>query len=167
MNQQANRPPDDDTQYDVETYISRELSAAELEACSSIIVDGGAVDANAMRRNLPNCIGFAIARTGGQIVGVGAVKAVRADYTARVAKNSGVDLPPHTPELGYVAVHRDHRNRGLAQRIATALASRCSGPLFATTDEEWMKRILSRAGFVKKGKEWKGRRGILSYWEKP
>jgi hypothetical protein len=73
VNQQANRPPDDDTQYDVETYISRELSAAELEACSSIIVDGGAVDANAMRRNLPNCIGFAIARTGGQIVGVGAV----------------------------------------------------------------------------------------------
>lgn len=165
MNQQAGRAPDN-KEYDVETYASRELSPAELEACSGIIVDGGAVDADAMRRNLPNCILFAIARTRDQIVGVGAIKAVRTDYTARVAKNSGVDLPPHTSELGYVAVHRDHRHHGLAQRIAAALASSCGFRLFATTDQEWMKRILSKAGFVKKGKEWKGRRGMLSYWEK-
>jgi RimJ/RimL family protein N-acetyltransferase len=165
VKQQGDRPPDN-KEYDVELYASRELSPAELAACSTIIVDGGAVDAKAMKRHLPNCTAFAIARTGEQIVGVGAIKAVRKDYTAKVAKNSGVDLPPHTPELGYVAVHRDHRNRGLAQRIATELASRMAGRLFATTDDERMKRILSNAGFVKKGKEWKGRRGIISYWEK-
>jgi transcriptional regulator with XRE-family HTH domain len=45
VNQQANRSPDNNKQYDVETYVSRELSPAELEACSAIIVDGGAVDA--------------------------------------------------------------------------------------------------------------------------
>jgi ribosomal protein S18 acetylase RimI-like enzyme len=166
VNQQANRPTDNQNEYAVEVYASRELSSAELEACSATIENGGAVSANTMRRALPNCTLFAIARTGGQIVGVGAIKAVRTDYTARVSKKSGVDFPPHTLELGYVAVHRDHRNRGLAQRLATSLASSIADRLFATTDEEWMKRILSKAGFVKKGKEWKGRRGILSYWEK-
>lgn len=150
----------------MELYASRELSPAELEACCAIIEDGGAVDTNAMRRHLPNCTAFAIARTGGLIVGVGAIKAVRTDYTARVAKNSGVDLPPHTYELGYVAVHPEHRKRGLAQRIATALTSRIGSRLVATTDDERMKKILAKTGFVKKGKEWKGRRGILSYWEK-
>lgn len=149
----------------MELYAARELRPAELEACCAIVEDGGAVDANAMRRHLPNCTAFAIARTGGQIVGVGAIKAVRTDYTARVAKNSGVDLPPHTYELGYVAMHRDHRKQGLAQRMATALASRIASRLFATTDEEWMKRVLAKAGLMKKGKEWKRRRGMLSYWE--
>jgi ribosomal protein S18 acetylase RimI-like enzyme len=161
VNQHADRQ-----EYEVEVYASRELSHADLEACCAIIENGGAVNPNAMRRNLPSCTAFAVARAGAQIVGVGTIKAVRTEYAASVAKKSGADFPPHTLELGYVAVRRDHRNRGLAQRIATALASRYGFPLFATTDEEWMKRILAKAGFVKKGKEWKGRRGMLSYWEK-
>jgi hypothetical protein len=38
------------------------------------------------------------------------------------------------------------------------------GTLFATTDDEFMKKTLSVAGFASKGNEWKGRRGMLSLW---
>jgi hypothetical protein len=109
---------------------------------------------------------LAIARTNGQIVGAGAIKPVRKEYAAKVARDSGVEFPPETLELGYVAVHRDHRNRGLSHRIASALVSNLTCRLFSTTDEEWMKRVLAKTGFSKKGKEWQGARGVLSYWEK-
>jgi hypothetical protein len=40
------------------------------------------------------------ARKGDQIVGVGAIKPVREQYAAKVARNSEVDFPANTQELG-------------------------------------------------------------------
>jgi hypothetical protein len=146
-------PVDD---YEVKACAPKELSRAELESCFAIIGDGGAVNVNTMRRDLPNSSVLAIARTGGRIIGAGAIKPVRKTYAAKVAKDSGVQFPPDTLELGYVAVQSDHRNRGLSHRIASVLVSSLTVRLFATTDEEWMKRVLSKAGFVKKAKNGKG-----------
>ena len=42
------------------------------------------------------------------------------------------------------------------------LVSGLADRLFATTDHEWMRKTLSKAGFLKKGKEWPGQRGMLS-----
>ena len=74
-----------------------------------------------------------------------------------VAKSSGFDFPPETPELGYVAVDANHKRRGLSHRIVAELLSKRSGPLFATTDKEAMRIALDRAGFVRKGKDWQGK----------
>src|SRR5690242_14356029 len=92
-------PPDD---YEVITCAPRELNRAELETCFAIIGEGGAVNVNTMRRDLPNSSILAIARIGSQIVGVGAIKPVRKGYAAKVARDSGVGFPAETLELGYV-----------------------------------------------------------------
>jgi predicted GNAT family N-acyltransferase len=155
-----------ETEYEVAARIPGDLNAAELETCFTIIEEGEAVDPNTMKRDLPRSVVLAIARKADQIVGLGAIKPVRKRYAAKVARNSGVQFPPETLELGYVAVDEDHRHRGLSYRIVEALLSRYADRLFATTDAEWMKKALSQYGFLKKGNEWQGERGMLSYWER-
>jgi hypothetical protein len=68
------------------------LSRAELESCFAIIGDGGAVNVNTMRRDLPNFSVLAIACAGGRIVGVGAIKPGRKSYAAKVAKRIALVL---------------------------------------------------------------------------
>ena len=152
--------------YQVTACSPKELSDGDLETCMAIVEDGGAVNRNAMRRDLRCSSLLAIVRAGGQIVGVGAIKPVRIQYAAKVARESGVEFPRDTLELGYVAVRQNHQHSGLSRRIATTLVSGYTSHLFATTDEEWMKRTLSRTGFSKKGQEWTGQRGMLSFWER-
>jgi len=108
---------------------------------------------------------LAIAYKGAEIVGVGAVKRVRRGYAKQVSIKSDVIFPSDRPELGYVAVAPDHQRKGLSRRIADALLSQRTGSLFATTENDYMKKTLSQAGFSKKGKERRGRRATLSYWE--
>jgi len=153
-------------EYEVGTYAPGNLNRAELQTCFAIIEAGGAVDVASMKRDLPRASALVLARTNTKIVGVGAIKPVRKGYAAKVARNSGVQFPPETPELGYVAVDEGHRQRGLSYRIVDALLSQHRGRLFATTDAEWMKKALSKYGFLIRGKEWQGERGMLSYWER-
>jgi predicted GNAT family N-acyltransferase len=154
------------SEYEVGTYSPGNLNRADLQTCFTIIEAGGAVDVASMKRDLPRASALALARINTQIVGVGAIKPVRKGYAAKVARNSGVQFPPETPELGYVAVDGGHRQRGLSYRIVDALLSQHRDRLFATTDAEWMKKALSKYGFLRKGKEWQGERGMLSYWER-
>jgi hypothetical protein len=124
------------------------------------------VDPDSAAAELPRAVAVAVARRGDEIVGVGAIKRVRTDYAARRADLSGAPFNPDTPELGYVAVDGNHRSKGLSGRIVAALLSKHNGPLFATTDNQYMKSTLTTAGFVQKGCEWKGGRGTLSLWLK-
>ncbi len=151
--------------YEVESCAPVDLAPAELASCLVIIRSGEAVDRNSAAAELPRAALLAIARTGSKkIVGVGAIKRVRAGYAARIAQRSGATFDPTTPELGYVAVDGGHRNRGLSRRIVAALLSQHKGGLFATTDSQYMKKTLAGSGFVQNGHEWKGRRGRLSLW---
>jgi hypothetical protein len=145
--------------YEVKACAPKELTRADLESCFAIIGDGGAVNVNTMRRDLPNSSLLAIACTGGRIVGVGAIKPVRKPYAAKVAKNSGVEFPPDTLELGYVAVQSAHRNRGLSQRIVLVLVSSLADRLFATTDEE----NAFKSGIFEKGQRmaWAERNAVI------
>jgi GNAT superfamily N-acetyltransferase len=107
-----------------------------------------------------------LARRDGVIVGVGAIKRVRVTYAKSVGDKSCVTFPADTHELGYVAVHPNHQGKGLSHRIVRALLTEYQGRLFATTSSERMKHTLKQAGFVQKGKGWKGRTGTLSFWER-
>lgn len=154
------------TEYGVTACRPSDLSDADVEVCFAIIEAGGAVDVETMKRDLPRSRVVATARKGDQIVGVGVIKPVRKRYAAKVARNSEVDFPPNTCELGYVAVDENHRRNGLSYRLVEALLSNYGKRLFATTDAEWMKKALSKYGFSRKGKEWQGERAMLSYWER-
>lgn len=143
-----------------------ELTPEDRKKCVAIIGDGGAVNLRTMKRDLPHSQIVVIARWSGEIVGVGAIKPVRTEYAAGIAAKSGYAFPAKTPELGYVAVDRTHRGRGLSHEIARLLVSQYKGRLFATTDCPKMRKTLSAAAFRQRGKEWTGERGALSLWER-
>jgi hypothetical protein len=143
-----------------------ELTTKVVSTCIAIIKQGEAVDWQSAKRELPLAMAVVIARKGSEIVGVGAIKRERRQYAADVSKKSGFKFPPETPELGYVAVEPGHQGRGLSLRITRLVLSGQKTALFATTYNEWMMKTLAKAGFVRKGKEWKGRKHMLSLWYK-
>lgn len=166
MNLKTDESAEKKADYEVTACAPGDLSSAELETCFAIIKEGGAVNTNTVKRDLPHSSLMAIARNRNEIVGVGVIKPARPRYAAKTARNSGVAFPLETLELGYVAVDDDHRGHGLSHRIVEVLLARHVGRLFATTDDEWMKKTLTKAGFVKKGNEWQGQRGTLSFWDR-
>ena len=151
----------DTDEYSVEAR-SGVLGGSDLEKCTAIIEAGGAVAVDVAK--LRQASALVLARKGSEIVGVASVKAMRPGYTAGIARKSGVTMAPETAELGYVAVDRAHQGQGLSHRLVNELLRSQKGALFATTDNPRMKRVLSSAGFQRKGHEWKGKRGQLSLW---
>lgn len=152
--------------YAVELVAASELSESALNACIAILRQGKAVDWRSASNELPVAAAIIVARNGLEIVGVGAIKRKRMEYAQRIAKKAKHEFPPETLELGYVTVDERHRNKGLSHRITSSLLAAYNGRLFATTYDKYMKRTLENAGFEKKGKQWKGRAHMLSYWER-
>ncbi len=150
--------------YDIKTYSPDHLDVSDLAACLALIKTGAAVNTNSAAKELPRAIALATARTGEQIAGVGAIKRARLAYASRISTRSKFPFDPHMSELGYVAVASDHQGQKLSPRIVAALLSKHAGPLFATTDNERMKKTLVKAGFSQRGEEWKGSRGVLTLW---
>jgi GNAT superfamily N-acetyltransferase len=87
-------------------------------------------------------------------------------FEAIYGEDSRKSIPPErlltwTP---YIAVHDQHRGNGLSHRLVHELLNDRVGALYATTDDEYMKRTLVAAGFAQQGGEWEGNRGRLSLW---
>jgi predicted amidohydrolase len=141
-----------------------DVDEADLEKCVSIIRSGGAVNVDIAK--LRSATVLVLAKRGADVVGIGSVKRIRPDYAAGIADKSGFPLTPDSPELGYIAVDDRHRGNGLSHRLVGELLRERSGGLFATTDDKYMKRTLVSAGFVQRGREWEGNRGLLSLWIK-
>jgi hypothetical protein len=141
-----------------------DLTKAELAMCIAIIRSGEAVSLKSVQRELPNVGVLVIASCDNQIVGVGAIKRLRTEYAAGIARKSGAEFPPETLELGYVAVVPMHQRRGLSRRLVQLLLSGRKDRLFATTSAPAMKKVLERAGFAKRGNEWPGSHSRLSCW---
>jgi predicted GNAT family N-acyltransferase len=152
--------------YDVKACAPGDLSPEELEACVTIIRRGAAVNQHSAEAELPQAELLAVARSGDDIVGVGVIKRIRRVYASSIADRSGASFDQDTPELGYVAVDYEHRRHGLSHRIVAELLSKHDGRLFATTSDDYMKKILTKAGFKQKGREWEGQSGQLSLWDK-
>jgi hypothetical protein len=162
MSEKPNREAPDP--YAVKVNSGSELTGADRAACLAILAAGGAVNVQTASRELPRTTLMATVRRDNAIVGVGAIKRERPEYALEKAKLSGFDFDPNTPELGYVAVDREHRERGLSGRIVEALTADYHGRLFATTDDPFMKRTLTHARFAHRGEDWEGERGRLSLW---
>lgn len=154
----------DAAEYDVKACAAVDLTRADLAACIAIIKSGGAVDVGSAGRELPRSAALAVARRDGAVVGVGVIKRVRSYYASGVAKRSGENFPANAPEVGYIAVDPEHQGRGLSGRLVAVLMSGQPGFAFATTSNDRMKKTLAKAGFVRKGKEWKGKTGAVSLW---
>lgn len=149
--------------YDVKKCRGSDLADAELTACATIVETGGAVT-GASKPKLQRASELTVARCLGDITALGAIKALSANRTASVSRSSGVDVAPTTPEVGYIAVHKDHKGNDLSYRIVSHLLAGKNGPFFSTTDDERMKSVLKKFGFTRRGDEWHGNRGLLSLW---
>ena len=150
--------------YVLTVYSGSELTESDVAACAAIVAEGGAVNVKSATAELPKARLVVMLRRDNIIVGVGAIKRERPDYASEKAQLSGFHFDPNTPELGYVAVANEHRGRGLSSRVVEALTAGHPGRLFATTDNEFMKRTLAGARFAQRGASWEGQRGQLSLW---
>ena len=141
-----------------------QMTERDRRTCVALIVEGDSVDRAHVKEWFPRSIMVAVKRSGGDIIGVGAIKPPR-PYTKRVAERSGFDLDPEMHEMGYITVREDHQGRRISRAIVQALDSEHEAPLFATTSSEAMKRTLRRFRFERRGTEWTGDRGsVLSLW---
>lgn len=152
--------------YEVRTPAPKDMKSEDFDTCVAIIKTGEAVDWKSAKEELPVATALAVAWKDKRIIGVGTIKRERRDYAAGIAEKSGVAFPPEILELGYVAVSPDHRGHHLSHCIVRSLLRQYTGRLFATTYSKYMKSTLIRFGFVNKGKEWKGRKHMLSLWDK-
>lgn len=105
----------------------------------------------------------------GKIVACGAVKDNGPEYRAMNFASAGVALSgcETAGELGYVVVDSNYRGRRLSPKVAELLIAQAGGTLYATTDDDRMKRTLLGHGFNQAGEPWDGARGKLSLWLRP
>lgn len=111
--------------YEVKRCAISDLTDAEIEACIALVADGDAVGVAYVRRNLPRALGIAVARRNGQVVWVATIKPALPHHSATISAKSGVAFSLEAPELGYVAVHPDHRGWRLSP-ASSSLSSRIS-----------------------------------------
>ena len=154
--------------YRVETCAPGDLTAAEMERCMAIIIEGEAIEnPESVKTWLPRSVALAVVRKGEEIVGVGAIKPARPPYATRIAADGEHSFAPDMPELGYIARDPAHGNNRFSPRIVTALLERHGGgPIWATTSSATIKAALADAGFRHQGKEWDKPSGRLSLWLK-
>jgi GNAT superfamily N-acetyltransferase len=133
----------------------------ELHACLTLLADGGAVDLRFASRLLPLASSVSFARYDGEIVGLAALKTLRIDYIESISSKSGFQLSADSLELGYVVVSEHHRGKGLGTSLVSRLIEIARRPLFATTYERTMIRMLAAQGFEVRGGTWKSRHGEL------
>ena len=155
------------TKYRVDTCAPASLSAAEMERCLTIVVNGGAIEnPDRSKKWLPRSVILAVVRKGNEIVGVGAIKPGRSRYAAGVAEKAGHAIHADAAEIGYIARDPAYRNNRFSPHIVAALLGRQAGPLWATTSSAAVRAALSDAGFRRCGNEWGERDNPLSLWLK-
>jgi hypothetical protein len=143
-----------------------DLSRSERGNCIRIVQQGLAVNPESAAYEVPRAVLIAVLRAGTEIIGTGAVKRMRSKYALDIARQSQFPFDAERHELGYIAIDNRHRGKHLSHKILAALVSKYDRPLYATTDNENMKRSLRKAGFKREGKAWQGNRGNLSLWLK-
>lgn len=146
-------------------YARRPDMATEIEraALVQLVAAGGALTADAVRASLPRAEALVFCTTGGQVVGVAALKVPHPAYRRGLTlpTKAGIPLPEDRfpCELGHLAVAPAQRRLGLGRMLGTAVLTLAQGRgLFATTGLDVMQaHILPRLGFVAAGQIWQGR----------
>lgn len=155
--------------YDISASLGP-VPSAHVDGYVAFLAKGRAVDVKSARQELQRATATALAFSEEAIVAVGAIKGKRPDYASQIAKYSGFSFDENMPELGYIAVESSHRGNGLSHRIVSELLGLTpNAPLFATTYNDRMKHVLLKAGFEKRGNEWRSQMSpgqMLSLWIK-
>jgi len=130
----------------------------------NLIIEAGTVDPEGLTQRIRDASRLLFLReSNGQLVGVGALKHPLLDYRSKVFAKAGTTTPPgeYRVELGWVAVAKSHRGRGLSRRIIGQLISLAENEnLFATTrTDARAMRFAADYGFKSAGKPYPSGRG--------
>jgi ribosomal protein S18 acetylase RimI-like enzyme len=151
-------------------YESAEPSALTIEQrdqALALIAFGGEVALITLKTLFENSRCILMASSEGKIVGVAAVKVPNRTYAVRVFhKAESQDLDRYPYELGWVYVVPEKRRLGIADRLCELALSdqpAVGAGVYATTREDntGMMRILQEHGFVKLGRSYEGRNGMI------
>lgn len=142
----------------------------ELESFESLVLLGGQVDPNGLKNRIKNCklLGFYYSDNK-ELIGVSAVKQKEKISVERIknkAKVTDKEIP--TVELGYSVTKAEFRGKGINKEINDALLENVQDEkIYATTDNDTMRKYLIGKGFSKKGDSFQGTYNEnLDYFEK-
>ena len=131
-----------------------DLDSPSIDRVTALVADREAVNVYGLRRRIQSSLVIAILTVGERIVSTGSIKNPRDPYVESVKAKSGFPIPASTRELGYIATDKAFRGRGFAQQIYQRLSEGYAEPLFATTSDRSIQRILGRLDFNKVGTSW-------------
>jgi GNAT superfamily N-acetyltransferase len=123
----------------------------------NLVTKYGTVDPEGLTQRIRDASRLLFLReSNGQLIGVGALKCPQLSYRTKVFAKARATTSPdeYRVELGWVAVAKSHRGRGLSRRIIGQLITLAATEnLFATTraDERAM-RFAADCGFKPAGK---------------
>ena len=141
-----------------------DCSPHALADFENLVTKYGTVDPEGLTQRIRDASRLLFLReSNGQLVGVGALKRPQLSYRRKVFAKARATTPPdeYRVELGWVAVAKSHRGRGLSRRIVSQLISLAANEnLFATTrvDERAM-RFAADCGFKPAGYPYPSGRG--------
>lgn len=133
-----------------------DCSLQALADFENMVIKYGTVDPEGLTQRIRDASRLLFLRgSNGQVVAVGALKRPQLSYRRKVFAKARATTPPdeYRVELGWVAVAKSHRGRGLSRRIIGQLISLTANEnLFATTraDERAM-RFAADCGFKSAG----------------
>ncbi len=114
-----------------------DCTSQALADFENLLIEVGTVDPEGLTQRVRDAFRLLFLKeSNGQLVGVGALKRPELTYRRKIFAKARATTPPdqYGVELGWVAVARSHRGRGLWRRIIGQLISLAENEnLFATT----------------------------------
>ena len=147
-----------------------DLNFDEQQSVARLVEDGGAIEgvAEVIIQRLKRTRKLALLRVNAtnRIVGIAALKTPNQGYREEKFAAAGFPIIGYetAPELGYVVIAEEMKGRRLSGSLVDAIIKEIGEPAFATTDDNTMRNNLQRSGFTRAGREWRGRKGMLSLW---
>jgi predicted GNAT family N-acyltransferase len=141
-----------------------ECAAQALADFEKLVIEGGAVDPRGLTERIRNASRLLFLRaSGGQLVGVGALKHPAPGYRTRVFAEAGATVPSdeYPVELGWVVVARSQQGQRLSTRIVGELLTFAKNEnVFATVRaDKRAPRFASDHGFKINGEPYPSGRG--------
>ena len=147
-----------------------DCSKEELDKFHDLVLSGGQVLREGLKERILKCKFLGLCYIDNEIVGVSAIKQPDESKTKRILKKAKVEKT-NIPqlELGYCVTTKEFRRQGINQKMNNSLLDKLESNenIYATTDNDTMRRYLSSRGFRKNGESFAGRENpLLDYYEK-
>lgn len=146
-----------------------DCSDKELEDFMNLVLEGKQVTSKGLEGRIRNCKNLGFCYVDNKLVGVSAIKQKSEEIVKRTlykAKINSDKIPTH--ELGYSFTKLKFRGQGINKQINDELLGLIGQEnIYATTDNDTMRKYLKEKGFIKRGSSFKGEfNEMLDYFEK-